>query len=276
VGIVHGVEEPVYVLVAGHDAGQAQDGEGRVVGVHAHVHAVFLAGGHDGGQEVAHVLPEPRLVYALVEGEQLAEQLHGALLVLGDVAAHEALRLHDDAVHELGVVLGRERGLQLRHLGERGLVPVSLGPLALEDVDVEVGELRAGEIEVGAAVGVGVVEVGARPVQHGHEIVANGVDALQREVFQALLVALYLLVAVGAAILDALHHGERLHHAPAHAVALYVVPEVADALAGPHFAVGHVVQGGDDALHANLPQHGEGDLIALAKPSPSLFHKSRY
>jgi hypothetical protein len=32
------------------------------------------------------------------------------------------------------------------------------------------------------------------------------------------------------------------------------------------------VQGGNDAFHPDLFQHGKGNLVFLAKPSPSSFH----
>ena len=111
-------------------------------------------------------------------------------------------------------------------------------------------------------------QVGACPVEHGHEVVADAVDALGRQVAQALLVDLNLLVAVRAAILDGLHHGQALDHRPPHAVALDVFAQVANLLAGPHLA-----QGRHYALHANLFQHGKRNLVLLAKPSPCSFHK---
>jgi hypothetical protein len=32
------------------------------------------------------------------------------------------------------------------------------------------------------------------------------------------------------------------------------------------------MQGGDDAFHADLPQHRERDLVLLPEPSPGFFH----
>ena len=72
------------------------------------------------------------------------------------------------------------------------------------------------------------------------------------KIAQALLVALYLLVAVWASVFNALHHRQALHHAPAHAVAFDIFTQVAYLFAAPYFAQRHVVKCGHDALHAYL------------------------
>ena len=115
-------------------------------------------------------------------------------------------------------------------------------------------------------------QIGTGPVQYGHEVVADAVDALCREIAQRLLIDLYLCVAVGTAILDGFHHRQRFYHTPAHAVRLNVLSQVTDFLTRPHLTEGHVVQGGNDTLHTNLSQLGKCYLILLAKPSPCSFH----
>ena len=95
-------------------------------------------------------------------------------------------------------------------------------------------------------------EVGTCPVKYGHEVVADAVDALSREVAQALLINLNLVVAVRTAVLDGLHYGQAFNHTPAHTVALDVLAQVANLLACPHLAQRYVVQGGDDALDTDL------------------------
>ena len=95
-------------------------------------------------------------------------------------------------------------------------------------------------------------EVGTCPVEYGHEVVADAVYALCREVTQALLIDLNLVVAVGSAVLDGLHHGQAFNHAPAHAVALDILAKVANLLACPDLAKRYVVQGCNDALDTDL------------------------
>ena len=101
---------------------------------------------------------------------------------------------------------------------------------------------------------------------------ADAVDALGGQVPQRLLVHFDLLVPVGAAVLDRFHDGKRLHDAPAHTVTLDILAQVADLLPRPHLPQRNVVQGGHDALHADLPQHRQRDLVFLTEPSPGFFH----
>ncbi len=168
------------------------------------------------------------------------------------------------------VRFGHEVSAPVVLLGER--CPVLACAFASEDVDVEIGKLAPVHVEVVRPVGVLVGEVGACPVEHGHEVVADALDALLAKVAEALLVDFNLVVAVGTAIFQRFHNGQRLHHAPFHAIRLDVDFEVMNLLTCPYLAEGHVVQGGHDAFHANLFQLGKGDLILLAKPAPCSFH----
>ena len=279
VGIIHCREEPLDVLVAVDDTGQSEHGDWRVVGMHAHIDAGFLAHGHDGLEEILHVLAQLLLVDTLVEVEELAEELYRVLVVLLEISAHEALSLYHYVLHQFVVLLGSHRLGELigfgKHVATLKLVEISpllACALALEDVNVEICKLGIREIEVARTVGVLVQQVGARPVEHGHEIIADALDALGSEIAHRLLIYLNLMVAVGTAIFDGLHHGQAFHHAPSHSVLLDILPKVADFFACPHFAERYVVQGCHYALHSDLLQHGKGDLVVLAKPSPGSFH----
>ena len=99
--VVDSSEEPFYVFLGCHDAREAEDRERRVVRMDTHVHAAFLAYRHDGRKEVAHVLAQLVLGYAVVERQELAEELDRVLVVFADVSADEALGLHDDVLDEL-------------------------------------------------------------------------------------------------------------------------------------------------------------------------------
>ena len=67
-------------------------------------------------------------------------------------------------------------------LRELELGPLFTGTRTLQDIDVEVGELGIVEVEVRGTVGIVVLQVCTGPVQYWHEIVADAVDALCREV----------------------------------------------------------------------------------------------
>ena len=134
---------------------------------------------------------------------------------------------------------------------------LELGPLlastwTLQDINVEVGKLGIVEIEVRSTVGVIVEQVGTSPVQHGHEVIADAVDALGREVAQRLLIHLDLVVAVRATILDGLYDWQRLDDAPAHAVALDILTQVANFFTGPYLTQRYIMQGRHDALYSDL------------------------
>ena len=272
VRVVDGVEEPRDVLVARHYARQAKYREWRIVRMYTHVHAVLVAYGHYRREEVAHVLAQLLLRYTLIQVEQLTEQLYGVLVVLGNVAVDEALRLYDDVLHQLVVVLSRHHRLQPLHLGHHLGSVVLLGALTLQYAAVEISKLRMAEIQVARAVGIRMGKIRTRPVEHRHEVVAHRVHALKPQILQALLVVLYQLVTVRPAVLYALAYGQALHHRPAHAVALDILSEVTYLLARPHLAVRHVMKGRHYALNAYLLEHGQRNLVVLTEPSPCLFH----
>ena len=207
------------------------------------------------------------------------------LVALLEVAADESLCLYHDVLDE-GVVFLRIHGqAQLLHLPQYissvrlsvrsehlEVLPVVGSALSFEYVDVKIGELRDAEIEVACAVGVRVEQVSACPVEHWHEVIAYGVYAFCCQIAQALLVYLYLLVAVRASVFYCLGDGQRLDYRPSHAVRLDVLPEVMYLLACPHLSQWHIVKCGHDALDTDLLQHGKCYLIVLAKPSPCSFH----
>ena len=82
----HGVEEPLDILFGAHDAWQAENLDGGIVGVDAHIHVALLADGHDSLEEVLHVLAQLLLVDAFIEVEELAELLDGSLVVLAEIS----------------------------------------------------------------------------------------------------------------------------------------------------------------------------------------------
>ena len=279
----HSVEEPFDVLFCTHDAWKTEHFDRWVIGVNAHVHAVFLTGRHDGFEEVLHVGTELRLVDTFVEVKEVAELLNRSSVVLAEVTRHKALGLDDDVLHQFVVFLRSHRLGEFVALGEDvatcthtsrklELGPLLTSTLAFQDVDVEVGELGIVEVEVRGAVGVLVQQVCTCPVEHRHEVVTDAVDALGREITERFLIHFNLLITVGTAIFDGLHHGQTLHYAPAHSITLDVCLQVVNLLACPYLTKRHVVQGGDDALHTNLFELGKGDFVFLAKPTPCSFH----
>ena len=202
---------------------------------------------HDSLEEILHVGTQLSLVNALVEVEEVAELLDRSLVVLAEVAANEALCLNDDGLYQLMILLRSHRLGQLvtlsNHaatfapaLGELELLPLLAGAWTLQDIDVEVSKFGIVEVEVRGTVGIVVEQIGTSPVEHRHEVIADAMDALCREVTQTLLIYLYLMVAVRTSVFDGLYDWQRLNDAPAHAITLDILAQVADFLSCPYLA----------------------------------------
>lgn len=106
-------------------------------------------------------------------------------------------------------------------------------------------------------------QIGANPVDHGHEVVTNGLHAAASEIRQTDFVAFDQLVAFGTGILDRFAHRQRLDDRPPEAERFDVPLQIADRLFGPDFTVGYFVQRGHDAFDTDLPQHVERNPVFL-------------
>lgn len=119
-----------------------------------------------------------------------------------------------------------------------------------------------------------MLQVRTYPVDDGHEVVAYGLDAAFTQIGETDFIVFYQLVAFRSGIFNGFAYGQALYNRPAQAVGLNVLLQIIDCLFCPYFAVGHIVQGGNDTFHTDLPQHVKRYFVFLAKPSPSLFHTS--
>ena len=81
-------------------------GSPRIVGVDTHIDAPLLTHRHDRLEEIGHILAQLRGIDTVIEFEQIAEFLDGILIVLRDIAAHEALGLDNDILYETLFSLG--------------------------------------------------------------------------------------------------------------------------------------------------------------------------
>ena len=206
-----------------------------------HLDVALAAGGHQGFEEVLQVLPELFLGDRGVGLEQLVQLCH-------------ALRLPAGEGH---VVLLSEGHDVLGH----GLV-VALDLVLLVE-------------QCGGAVADGVEQVGAGPVEDGHEVVADDLDTELGQVADALLVVLDVLIAGGQADLDVVVDVDRLDNVHVEAVSVDLVCDLLDLVDLPDLAGHLVVQRPDDAGHAgDLLDVAEGDgVVALAIPAPTHFHR---
>ena len=242
--------------------------------MNAHVYAVLSAHWHHGLEEIHEVGPQRVTVDSVVQREQLSEMLHGGGIVLGDVPVHEALGLDYQRVYEGVPVFGSHDRVEGLYPCEHFRGIVVLRSRAPEYAYVEIGEARIVEIQRRGAVLHRMRKVGTRPVEHGHEVVADCPDSALAEVAQALYIGLYQGIPLGTGILYRLAHGQALDHRPPHAVLRDHIPDMRDILLLPEFPVGNVMESRDNAFDAYLAQHLQGNLVFGAEPAPSLFHKS--
>ena len=270
--IVHRLQEPADVLFVGHDTRKTEYLERRVIGMHAHVHPILLAHGHDGCQEIAHVLAQRSTVDTLILCQQPAEDGDRILVPLTDVPVDKALRLHDDGVDQLVLFRFRDGPVKLRHPAQLLFRIVCLCPRPCQYLRIKISETDAVIIERTGPVGPWMLQVRAHPVNHRHKVVADGFYPATPQVGKTHLVVLDQLFALRSCILDGFTHRQTLHDRPAQTVRFNVRLQIADSLFGPNFTVGHIVQCRHDALHANLAQHRKRDGIFLPKPTPCLFH----
>ena len=120
-----------------------------------------------------------------------------------------------------------------------------------------------------------VEQVGAGPVEDGHEVVADDLDTELGQVADALFVVLDVLVAGGQADLDVVVDVDRLDDVHVEAIGVDLVCDLLDLVDFPDLAGHLVVQCPDDAGHAgDLLDVAEGDrVVALAIPAPTHFHR---
>ena len=203
-----------------------------------HLDAALLAGGDDGLKEVDQVLAEPVLVHVLVGVQK---------------GAH------------LGQALGLPAGQ-----GEPGRT-VGHG---VDDLLWIVRDVLADKRQGGRAVRQLVVQVALDPVEHGHEVVADDLDALRGQVADGLFVRLDMLVAKRRTYLDVIRDANALDDLEGEALVLDHLAQLVDALARPDLAGRDIEQRAHDAAAAgDLANLLQGDLFFIRSvPAEGEFH----
>ena len=158
----------------------------------------------------------------------------------------------------------RRRALARRHVVQR------FGARPPQQVQLERDKVGAVEGERARAVRPFLRELGARPVEHRHEVVRDARDAARAEVAHRLAPVCDVAVAVGAGALDRLVHRDRLDHREREARRLDERDPLADRL--DHVADRNLVQRGDDAGRAGLAHVSERHRVVRAVPTPGLLH----
>ena len=200
-------EDRTQVGFGGDDAREPEDGERGIVGVDCEADAGGGGSGGDGGEEEPEMFAERGGVDGGVAGEHRAEAIEG------EAEAHageEVEGLLDERVAARGV-----EGFPVIFCGgaDGGRV-VGRGAGAGEGEQIEGGEFcRIVEQGLGA-VGQDVAEIGAHPVEHGHEVINDDVDAGGAETFEGDAVVFEVALEVAGAGFDRFGNGDTLDHAP--------------------------------------------------------------
>ena len=117
-------------------------------------------------------------------------------------------------------------------------------------------------------------QVGAGPVEDGHEVVGDHLYPEGGQIAQSLLVVFDILIPGGQADFDVVVDVDALHHIHVEAVLVQLCLDLRDLLRLPDLAGHLVVEGPDDTRHAgDLLDVGQLDLVvALAVPAECHLH----
>ena len=178
---VGGREDAAGVLGGRDDARQAEEREGRVVRVDAEPQAVFLRHRDDLAQEMGEVRVQIVCRDALVLAERRKEARAVVVALRGRQAGDQVVL---DARHALGAALS-----EARLGGGQSVVVVVVGSArTLQDEDIVGGEVHRVEAQRQRAVRHRMAQLGAGPVDHRHEVVADRPEPDPGEGAQRILV----------------------------------------------------------------------------------------
>jgi len=217
------------------------------------------------------VLAQPRRIDVAIIGEPGSNVLQRPVLCRTWQARRDVggERLLPRRAHPREPVGGRRD----HRIGE---VRARAGPA--QYVHVEGGEIDEIEDHRPAALLRRCGEIGSRPVENGHEIVAHGVYAAGGEIAQALGIALQIAAPVAGLRLDGFGDRQALDHLPGEprrrAVGMRrdLALALLDIVDRPDRAGRHMMERRDDPLGAGLTRVGDRHLVERSEPAPCLSH----
>jgi hypothetical protein len=262
--------EDIFVVRFGrHDPRQAKQRERGIVGVAAEPQSQLFGLGHDLLEEVQEVPPQLVPADIAIFGQMRPHILkrhgfRGAGQTHGDIPAELLL-----------VIFAHRRHAASRFIGD-GICVVGAGAGTLEDMDVEGCEIIDVEAHARAAIGHGPAQIGARPIENGHEIIADHLHAAIGEITHGNLVVGDVLAPVALLLLDVLADRQALHHIPGQARwrAIFARGNLGiapvDLFPGPHHPIGNMVQGTDDTFGTDLSDVVYAAKVLRPEPPPGL------
>ena len=264
--IGYAVEQGGQVRFGADDARQTEDGKGWIVGMHDQADAKRVG-------DRADRLEKRDMVRAQTVGIDVGIARDCCRECCGREAFLTARQPGDDrSFQDVPLVRGHRREPCRRTVANLRRV-VGLGRRAPQDMQVVHRDRIPFEAQRARIVGQPPVEVGPRPVEQRHEIVRDDRDAVRRQVAQALSIGLDQRGGIGATGLDVLMDRQALDDRPFQPGRLDHGLARRDRATGPHRAVGHVVQRGDDPGRAGLTDLGELHRIGGPEPAHGLGHQ---
>ena len=144
------------------------------------------------------------------------------------------------------------------------------GPL--EKKQIVSGEIDGVETEGIASGGETPLQVGSRPVDDRHEVVADDFDARFGDGGERIFPGTDEVRVGARPKFDGIVDGNALHDRPVEASRANLISSLADFVEGPGLAAIEMVQGRDDSGGSGLLDVLERNRIGRPKPSPSLLH----
>ncbi len=222
------------IVLRARDAGQAEDGEGRIIRMDAKGDTNLLRDGDDMPQKRRVVFPQSRGIDGRILGQLGAEFIQRHVVDgAGQAQQNGPLdRVLFFACH------GGETFRRLRDIFRR-MVLLRTGPL--EDMKIEDGRIDGIEAQGLRAIRQQPVELRARPIEQRHEVVANDGDPAGGQVAQALAIVGQIARTVALGLFDVLVDRNAFDHRPAEPSLFNESLVLFDFLDGPHRAVRHMM-----------------------------------
>ena len=271
-GNIHGAHDLRVVLLGRHHPRQTEKRKRRVVRMTAETKTQRLRHRRNLAQKVSHM-----------RAQRIGVNSRVVLKVRAHILKRETLRRARQTEHD---VFRQTLRAFLVHLGEtaRRLVSDLLriilgGARPLENVNVkdrEVGKVKA---HAGRAARTPPGEIGARPVQDGHEVVTDHLNSGIGDMRETLFPVLNVGTPVALLLFNVLRHRQTFNDLPlksggravAH-VSNRFLPR-GDLLGTPDLARRNMMKRRNHALHARLKHVVDRDMILRSEPAPGLSHK---
>lgn len=158
-------------------------------------------------------------------------------------------------------------------LGDTCRAVAGFGIPALQDENVVCGKIDRIETQGVARRWKPIGKVGAGPVDHRHEIIADRRNASLGERTDRVLVPADIAKPIRRADLDRIVDGNALHDRPGQPFGLDDPLALQDVRQRPGAAVVDIMQGGHDARGSGLLDMIERHRVVRAIPAPTLFHR---